>query len=425
MKKLKDYSEDIYKCSKCGFCQAACPVFQETGLETVVSRGKFTLLNGVLTGKIKFTPKLANYLDMCLGCKACYDFCPSGISAEEIVIAARAENFKVNGISFLKKLIIWCFKSNARLNLLKLALIIYKSTGFIYIAEKFSNILGKYGNVIKIFNQQLKENIKYKKLNPVKEKINGVKKEKNLKIVYFPGCINNYVNQSAKSAVVMVLEKNGIEVQIPENLSCCGISSRSAGDIKTFKTLAEHNIKLIPEDIDYLVTDCASCGSAWEFYHSLFEGELKQKAYMLYKKSININSLLEKIDIYIPDKISLNETVTYHDPCHLARFQHVTEEPRSLLKKIPGVEYREMKEADKCCGAAGTFCLVKPEISRAISEKKAHNILETSADKVCTSCSACKIGLSQGLISLKSYKEIISPVELLARLYIQEENTLF
>ncbi len=393
-----------------------CPVYRETGLETTVSRGKFTLLHGILTGKVEFSSKIAKYLDMCLGCKACYDFCPSGISAEEIITAARAENNKLNGINLLKRFIIWCFKSNMRLRLLKFTLNIYKKTGLRHIAGKLADKLGKLGEPISIFNLQLKENIEYKKLGPAREKTG-------LKVVYFPGCIGNYVNSSAKNAVVMVLEKNGIEAQIPENLSCCGISSRSAGDMDTFKMLAEKNISLIPDDIDYLVTDCASCGSAWEFYPELFEGGLNQKAQKLYEKSININKFLDRIDLYIPENIALEKTVTYHDPCHLARFQYVTKEPRRLLQKIPGIDYREMQEADKCCGAAGTFCIVKPGISQAISKNKAQNILDSGADVVCTSCSACKIGISQGLVSLNTKKQVASPVELLARLYIQEENT--
>ncbi|HSA07715.1 MAG TPA: (Fe-S)-binding protein [Candidatus Gastranaerophilales bacterium] len=414
MKKLSDYSEDIYKCAKCGLCQAVCPVYQETGLETAVARGKFTLLNGILNGKIKFTPKISGYLDMCLGCKACFDFCPAGISAEEIIIAARAENFKLNKISFIKKFIIWCFKSNTRLKLLKFALNLYKTTGLINITEVFSRITGKLGGFISIFNFQLKQNVKYKKFTPSKQK-------SALKVVYFPGCIGNYINPSAKNAVIMVLEKNGIEVKIPKNFSCCGISSRSAGDFKTFKALAECNIKLIPDDIDFLITDCASCGCAWDFYAEITEGELKEKAEIIAKKAVNINKFLDQIELYIPENVRIEETVTYHDPCHLARFQHVTKEPRNILKKIPGLIYKELEEADKCCGAAGTFCIVKPEISKGVSLKKAKNIINTNADYVSTSCSACKIGLSQGLIGLNSKKAIISPVEFLAMLYLKEE----
>jgi|GEM_PF-188644 len=415
MKRLKDYSEDIYKCTKCGFCQAICPIYKETGLETAVSRGKFTLLHGILNGRVDFTPKIAKYLDMCLGCRACYDFCPAGISAEEIITAARNENFRINSISLLKKFIIWCFKSNIRLKLLKFALDIYKKSGLIPVVDKISGFSGRPGKLVQVFNQQLKENIQYKKLTPVRE-------NSGIKVAYFPGCIGSYVNPSAKNAVIMVLEKHGVEVIMPKNLSCCGISSRSAGDYETFRALAEKNLRAIPSDINYLITDCASCGSAWEFYPEFFEGELKQKAEEISRKAVNINKFLDETNLYIPEGTQLKESVTYHDPCHLARFQRVTEEPRNILKKIPGIDYREMEEADICCGAAGTFCVSKPGISLAISKRKAQNVINTEAGVVSTSCSACKIGLANGLVDSNTRKKLISPVELLAKLYIQEEK---
>jgi glycolate oxidase iron-sulfur subunit len=415
MKNLKDYSEDIYKCTKCGFCQAACPIYKETGLETAVSRGKFTLLNGILHGKVAFSKKIGKYLDMCLGCRACYNFCPAGINAEEIITAARVENARINGISLFKRALILLFKSNFRLKMLGIALNIYKEIGLMAVLLAFTRFMGGIGKVINVFNAQLKENVQYSKLLPVSER-------SGLKIVYFPGCIGSYINPSAKNAVVMVLARNGYNVIIPDGLRCCGIMAKSAGDLDTFKELAAHNVRLIPDDADVILTDCASCGSAWHSYPDVLEGELKQKAETIAQKAININEFLNRIPLYIPVNTALNLSVTYHDPCHLSRFQNVTEEPRNILRKIPGIDYKEMDGADQCCGAAGSFCVAKPDISLAISKKKAHNILNTGADAVCTSCSACKIGLAQGMEVQNGLKPIMSPVELLAKLYLQESG---
>ena len=415
MKKLEDYSEDIYKCTKCGFCQAICPIYRETRLETAVSRGKFTLLNGILLGKVGFTPKIGKYLDMCLGCKACYDFCPAGINAEEIILAARAKYSSIHGVGWLKRMLIWLFKSNLRLKLFGAALNIYKKTGLYAITTILARFLGRVGSVINVFNAQLKENVRYKKLSAISE-------QKSLKIVYFPGCINAYANPSAANAVKMVLERNGYKVTVPSDFRCCGIMAMSAGDLDTFRELAAHNVGLIPDDTDVLLTDCASCGSAWHNYPDILEGELKLKAETIAQKAVNINEFLDKIQLYIPESTVLNQSVTYHDPCHLSRFQKVTEEPRNILRKIPGLEYKEMEDASQCCGAAGSFCIAKPEISLAISKTKAQNIADTGAETVITSCSGCKIGLAQGMAVSGVQKPILSPVELLARLYLQEEN---
>ncbi|OGI21210.1 MAG: hypothetical protein A2287_07355 [Candidatus Melainabacteria bacterium RIFOXYA12_FULL_32_12] len=412
MKLIKDYSEEVYKCSKCGLCQAVCPVFEATGLETAVSRGKFTLLNAALNGKIEFNKNLSKYLDLCLGCKACYDFCPSGISAEEIINTAKYHSYKLNGLGFLKQFIVTNFESKINLSLLRLLVHIYRTTGLIKLAQIATNIIKPLKNPVDLFNTQVKENIRYKKLSSKKD-------GSQLKIAYFPGCINNYVNSSVKNSVMMVLERNGFKVQIPD-FSCCGIPARSAGNIDSFVKLAKDNLEKIDSDIDYLITDCASCGSVWKIYEDVLYGELKEKAAIIAEKAININKFLTIQDIYIPNNLEINKSVTYHDPCHLKRFQEVYQEPREILKRIPGLEFLEMEDADKCCGAAGTFCVSNPEISKLISAQKAKNILNTNADIVATSCPSCKIGITQGLIQNDKQIPIYQPVELLASLYLME-----
>jgi len=232
--------------------------------------------------------------------------------------------------------------------------------------------------------------------------------------------VNNYVNPSVKNAVLITLEKNGFAVNIPKNFSCCGIAARSAGDFETFKQLAEKNINQIPDDVDYIITDCASCGSVWEFYPEFVSEEYKQKAKRLAEKSININKFLAEREIYLPNNSKTSKKITYHDPCHLKRFQHVFEEPRKILKQIQGVDFIEMKDADVCCGAAGTFCITQPQISQAISKNKAENIINSGANIVCTSCAGCKIGLYQGLINENSEIPVYHPVELLAQTYLSE-----
>ena len=432
-KSLNDYAEDVYKCTKCGLCQSVCPVYKATGLETAVSRGKFTLLNGIINGKLKFNKKIAKNLELCLGCKACYDFCPSGISAEKIITAARHESSKINGIGFIKRFILDNFKSNFRLSLLKIGLKCYIVTlnlfqglscfrlllkpkdGKMLNQVQHDNSSNKFIKYLTLFNSQLKENVKYRKLK-------SVKPISELNIVYFPGCINNYVNSSVKNAVLIVLEKNGFRVNIPKNFTCCGIAARSSGDFESFSRLAENNLNQISDNVDYIITDCASCGSAWEFYLDFVQGKLKEKAEIIAEKTININKFLAEREIYFPENVEINKKITYHDPCHLKRFQKVFEEPRKILKQIQGIAFKEMKDADVCCGAAGTFCISQSEISKAISSEKAQNIIATGADIVCTSCAGCKIGLSQGLIEKNSTIPVYHPVELLAELYLKDEK---
>ena len=413
MKKLEDYSEEIYKCTKCGLCQSVCPVFEATGRETVISRGKFTLLNGLIKGDVHFSKNLSKYFDLCLDCQACDSFCPSGISAKDIILAVRHECFKLNHVKLIKRLILLAFNNNLNLTLIKAVLTLYKIS---FVPNILNFIPSKPLNqALYYFNNQITETVHYKKSAPAKE-------ISDLKIAYFPGCINTYINQSVQNAVFIVLEKNGYKIEVPKGLSCCGIPARSPGDSASFKKLAENNVEKISENIDYLITDCASCGTVWDIYAEVLEGKLKDKAKILSEKSVNINKFLAEIEIYIPENVKLNGTVTYHDPCHLGRAQGIKDEPRKLLRLIPGIEFKEMNDSDKCCGAAGSFCLTEQKVSHAITEKKARNILEVNADMVATGCPSCKSGIIQGLISLDKKLPVLEPVEFLALLYLKSNK---
>ncbi|MCK7484554.1 MAG: heterodisulfide reductase-related iron-sulfur binding cluster [Bacillus subtilis] len=158
----------------------------------------------------------------------------------------------------------------------------------------------------------------------------------------------------------------------------------------------------------------------WKIYAEVLYGEYRQKAFNLAAKAVNINKFLIEQDIYFPQNVALDFTVTYHDPCHLARSQGVKDEPRELLAKINGVKYIELEDAGKCCGASGTFCFSNPEISKIISSKKAQNIVNTGSEIASTSCPSCKMGINQGLNAINARKMIYEPVELLAMLYLKE-----
>lgn len=399
MKSFSQYSEEIYKCSKCGLCQSVCPVFEQTGLECAVSRGKFLLLNGVIKGDIEFSPKLSEHLDLCLNCNACSEFCPSNIDAETIIISARQEGFKLSHISLFKRFVIDIFSSKNRLNMVKRFISLYRFFHLSLFVSLIAPLFGRFQNRIILFNSIIAKRCSYKNLQ--------LQKDKNIKIVYFPGCINNYINPSAKNAFLNICEKSAIDVMEPE-FSCCGVPVLNIGDVQSFKKLAKQNIDMIIDlgDFDYLVTDCASCGAVWQKYIEAFDGEYKQRAIEISKKAINATQFFVEMSLLSPTDKGKKLRVTYHDPCHLKRNQGIYKEPREILKALPGVEYVEMKDADKCCGASGLFCFTHEDISKSISRKKAQNIIDSGVDIVVTSCPSCEIGLKQGLLECGSNIEV-------------------
>ena len=382
MKKLKDYEKELKTCSKCGLCQSVCPIYKETGKETIVSRGKFNLILGLLKKDLKYSKKINESLSMCLNCKACDDFCPSSIKASEIIACVKREYkgfcfpFKYDSF-FIPKML-----------LLKLIFKLYRVSHFSLIVPKFKKLIkifGFLGELFLLFDKISKINVKRKKIKKNQEK-------KQLKVIYFEGCFTKYLNPSVKNALLNRLEKNNIEI-IQKNFDCCGLSAFYSGKKELYQKLKEKNSKLLSENCDYIVCDCATCLSALKDYNESFSS-----------KVIDIFELISMLE-----KNKNEKEITYHLPCHLRE----KKEEFSKLLKNQFKNYKEMQDFDVCCGFSGDFSLKFPNLSQKISNNKANNIQNTYCDTILTSCPGCVIGLNKGLINKNYEQKVLSLIEYL------------
>ena len=347
MDKLNDFQDDINKCSKCGLCQSVCPVYKITGNDCAVSRGKFIMLDGVLKGDLSINKNVNKYLDLCLKCNKCKDFCPSSIDVCRIFACAKNEYFKN---SFEGKIIKFLQSKQIFDNILN-------------IGEKFSSLFRK--------------------------KIN---KQGKIKILYFKGCVNK-IYPKVENATKQILKNFDIEL-IETNFSCCGMPFLSSGNLERFEQVAKHNISLMNGDFDYVMTDCASCEFILNQYHKYFQ-DIK------IPHIINISDLVLKL-MENENKIITfpkNTKVTFHKPCHLENVDFL----KPLLNRCKNVEYIEMNGYDDCCGFAGEFAIKNFKISKEISKQKIKNALATNADFILSMCPACNMGLTQGLILNKKF----------------------
>lgn len=404
MKNLKKYSEEVYKCSGCGICHNICPVFEITKQESAVSRGKFKLLNALINQVIKPSKRSAQIMDLCLHCNACTQFCPSGINAEKIISCAKSDFYAMGLASPLKKLLSTVFSSNLILNFIKLGAGLYRRLKILDIVEFLNNKTFQIKK-IKLLNSILKINVQKKSDKDISNP--------KYTVAYFKGCINTYFNPSCANAVENICNKADIKL-LEVDFQCCGLPSKNVGDFQTYTNLAQKNINAALkalEQEDYIITDCATCASAFEEYSKDLSEPFAQQAREISQKFISIYELLEMIDF----KADLTgKTVTYHDPCHTTRFKKTNHLPRKLLANS-NATLIEMTDCDKCCGAAGSFMLTNSDLSEQISVAKAKNIAATNANVVLTSCPSCVIGLNQGLINQKSDVKVLQLVEFLAQ----------
>ncbi|MBO5738841.1 (Fe-S)-binding protein [bacterium] len=343
MKQFLDFKEDIHKCSKCGLCQAECPIYKITGNDCSVSRGIFIMLQGVINGELRMSKTINRYLDLCLKCGACSKFCPSGIDIVDIIISAKHEYLKQSLLEKIKSFV-----------------------------QKYL-IFGFIPNFINIFTQKIKS------------------KNFEHKVIYFGGCGNKL---KGNKSTVKILNSIGIEVLTP-TFNCCGVPYLTRGDICEFKKSIKNFIKIIKKyNINEIITTCASCEKTLKDYSKWCDEDDKKILDSLVFKNI-YEYLREKKVVF---ELKTKKSITYHKPCNIGNFDDIL----WLLNNTKNLQYIEMNDYDKCCGLNGIAKFKEYKIMCNIFKSKINNIKKTNTKIVTTSCLGCEIALKS--YSLRNYK---------------------
>lgn len=412
MSKLEFAKDYLNRCSRCGSCQSVCPLYAETKLEPHVARGKVFLLKNYLDGQVELSPKMKELMSFCLLCKACRDQCPNKVPVDELVLNARQEIALKKGISFVKKNVFQhLLQNNGRLSLAARLAYLYQKSGLQWLTRK-SKILNILGEDLAKKESLLPEMASY----PFRKKVPRViacSKPK-LKVAYFTGCMTNYVFHKTGYAVLNILKNHEVEIVIPEQW-CCGIPALASGDEKSAVELARKNIEYFQKvNVDAIITDCASCGSMLKEYVNLVD---TPEANRFAGKVFDLSQFLVDTVAFRAGNREIRKVVTYHDPCHLKRGQGVFIQPRKLIEAIPGVDFKEMKEADRCCGAAGSFNLTYYDIAKEVGLKKVNNIQQTNAELVVTACPSCIMQLRHVLNLEGASTQVLHLAELINMSY--------
>jgi glycolate oxidase iron-sulfur subunit len=210
-------------------------------------------------------------------------------------------------------------------------------------------------------------------------------------------------------ATVTLLARAGYRVLVPRGQGCCGALHLHWGDRAAGRELARRNVAALRE-ADWIVANAAGCGAAMRDYGHLLSDDPDAAAF-----AGRVRDVSELLAEHLPGpRRPLDLTVTYHDPCHLAHGQRVREAPRALLRVIPGLRLVDLVDSDLCCGSAGVYNLMEPEIARQLLERKLDRIADTGAAVVATGNPGCILQIRHGLASRGSKVRVHHPVELLA-----------
>ncbi len=391
--------DDLLKCNRCGYCQTDCPVYKATGVEIVAARGHHAYFRDVIEGRLPFTKEAREHIYNCTLCKACVSPCMPSVPTDKIIVQARNAFIKKFGLRIDKRVAFRFLLAHQEVlgGIVKIVSFL-QALGLTKLAQA-AKLLPASGHKLALAEAMLPKIPRRNLRQRLKAHPPPPPQGEKYRLAYFIACGYNFALPDVGEATIRVLRRAGCHVLVPDNV-CCGLPAYAEGDLEGARRLARKNMaRLEKVTADAVVSECASCSSFLKEYRNLFadEPELSTRASNFAKRIMDINEFLAPISDSLGLKRSLNMKVTFHSPCHLGRYQGIREQPRHLISAIPGVEFREMPEAEMCCGAAGTYGVEHPQESLAILKRKMEKFESTKAQVLATSCPACMIQLSHGV----------------------------
>jgi glycolate dehydrogenase iron-sulfur subunit len=400
--------DGLRACVHCGICLPQCPTYRVLGEEMDSPRGRIYLMRAAAEGRAELTPGLARHLDLCLGCRACETACPSGVPFGQLLEATRAQldRKRVRAPESAHATLEWAlaiFPHPWRLRALLWPLRLYQVSGLRALVRA-SGALALFPRLraMEALLPAVPAAARLPEVIPAQGKLRG-------RAGLLTGCVQRLLFPGVTQSTARLLSVAGWEVFVPRGQGCCGALHLHAGRLDEFRGLARDMVRIFGEEVDVIVTDAAGCGSALKEYGHWLPDEASQRFAGLVR---DITEVLADADLPLGE---LRETVTYHDACHLAHGQKVRAQPRELLRRIPGLTLVDLKDSDLCCGSAGVYNLLEPEMAAELGRRKIERIRETGARVVAAGNPGCIMQIARQAAEAGLDLEVVHPVELLAR----------
>jgi glycolate oxidase iron-sulfur subunit len=393
----------IRACVHCGICLPQCPTYRVLGQEMDSPRGRIYLMRAAAEGRLDLSQTLARHLDLCLGCRACESACPAGVPFGSLLEATRAQLAR-RGLGstppLLARLIYGLFPHPRRMGLALRALRVYQGSGLQRLVRATG--LLRWSPRLAAMESLAPAVPRPETLPPVIA-AHGPRRGR---VALLLGCAQRDLYPSVNRETARLLSLAGWDVMVPRRQGCCGALELHAGQLDSLRQRARR-LAAVLGDADHVITNSAGCGSAMKEY-----GHWVPELTGFAAKVRDVSELL--VDAALPLG-RLDTTVTYHDACHLAHGQRIRSQPRQLLGRIPGVRLVPLAESELCCGSAGVYNLLEPDMADRLLDMKVARIVQTGARIVAAGNPGCLLQIAKGCRQRGLAVEVVHPVELLAR----------
>ena len=388
---FKRSNEILRSCVHCGFCTATCPTYQVLGDELDSPRGRIYLIKDMLENNRVPDQKTVTHIDRCLSCLACMSTCPSGVHYMHLVDHARAYIEDKYKRPLFERLLRWAlvkilpYPTRFRLALL---------------GAKIARPIARF-----LPDPRLRAMIAMapKQVPPVSRNDDpqsfapSIARKK--RVVLMTGCAQRALNTDINDATIRLLQRLGCEIVIPQGQGCCGALTHHLGKTTESHAAAAQNIRAWQGEIDQggldaVVINTSGCGTTVKDYGHMFRNtDLAEQAAQISSLAMDVSELLMQLEM--PDLEQKNIKVAYHAACSLQHGQQIKTFPKTLLQKA-GFTVLEPADPHLCCGSAGTYNLMQPEISSQLKTRKVANLEALQPDIIAAGNIGCMMQIGSG-----------------------------
>ena len=427
-------------CVHCGLCTASCPTYVETSDENDSPRGRIYLMRSVIDGRLDLTDKVRHHLDLCLDCRSCETACPSGVQYGRLIEPFRVEMHQMSAAGtsgaanagqpqgahkpdwFHRWIMYGLFPDRNRMKLALTPARWMQRLGL----DRFMDKVGLNKLLPERLQRMQSQLPTLKAPLPELPEFLQAQGPRRARVALFIGCVADAMFRHVHWATARVLQANGCDVVIPRSQGCCGAIHYHSGASEPALGLMKQNMAAFEDKtLDAIIVNVAGCGAMLKDYSHIAE-ELNHPQGTQAELTHNRNSPEAKFSHRIKDiseflmtlgpvkpEGRVEAVVAYQDACHLQHAQKIRQQPRDLLKLIPGITVRAIAEPELCCGAAGSYNLTQPEMADRLGQRKVQCLLEVQPDLVVSGNAGCSLQLQAQLKKSGKSVPVVHPMELL------------